>query len=148
MLAPAPPRCCTRSSTRKDSETFSIWPSTNCSVKVPGKVIRWSVAIEPVTHTVTGRSWRWGGGGPAPVALAWTAGCGRASTSLGACVRVRRPGVVAEHPAQRHAELADGDRAEQRADGGPGDDDVRRHLRPRGGQHPRAAEGEPGPRHP
>src|SRR3954451_19360981 len=53
MLAPAPPRCCTRSSTRNDSETFSIWPSTNCSVKVPGKVIRWSVAMEPVTTTVT-----------------------------------------------------------------------------------------------
>src|SRR3954463_2961120 len=53
MLAPAPPRCCTRSSTRKDSETLPIWPSTNCSVKVPGKVIRWSVAMEPVTTTGT-----------------------------------------------------------------------------------------------
>src|SRR3712207_1209722 len=54
MLAPAPPRCWTRSSTRKDSETLPIWPSTNCSVKVPGKVIRWSVAMEPVTTTGTG----------------------------------------------------------------------------------------------
>src|SRR5918997_1236994 len=53
MLAPAPPRCCTRSSTRKDSDTLPIWPSTNWSVKVPGKVIRWSVAMEPVTTTGT-----------------------------------------------------------------------------------------------
>src|SRR3954466_1429850 len=56
MFAPAPPRCCTRSSTRNDSDTFSIWPSTNCSVNFPGKVIRWSVAMEPVTATGTGRS--------------------------------------------------------------------------------------------
>jgi hypothetical protein len=54
MFAPAPPRCWTRSSTRKESETFSSWPSTNCSVNFPGKVIRWSVAIEPVTATGTG----------------------------------------------------------------------------------------------
>src|SRR5918997_1634857 len=54
MLAPAPPRCCTRSSTRNDSDTFSIWPSTNCSVNFPGKVIRWSMAMEPVTATGTG----------------------------------------------------------------------------------------------
>src|SRR3954453_17210075 len=52
MFAPAPPRCWTRSSTRKDSETFAIFPSTNWSVNRPGKVIRWSVAIEPVTTTV------------------------------------------------------------------------------------------------
>src|SRR5918997_1170743 len=54
MLAPAPPRCWTRSSTRNDSDTFSIWPSTNCSVNFPGKVIRWSVAMEPATATGTG----------------------------------------------------------------------------------------------
>src|SRR3954467_5421768 len=56
MFAPAPPRCWTRSSTRNDSETFSISPSTNCSAKRPGKVIRWSVAIEPVTTTGTAGS--------------------------------------------------------------------------------------------
>src|SRR4051794_24914199 len=132
MLAPAPPRCCTRSSTRKESETFSICPSTNCSVKVPGKVIRWSVAIEPVTHTVTGRSLEVGGGGPTGRPC-W------AATSLGAAVGRRRPGVAAQHPAQRDAELADGDRAEQRAGRGPGDDDGRRSP-----EHPGAAEGEPG----
>src|SRR3954462_4190221 len=106
MLAPAPPRCCTRSSTRKDSDTFSICPSTNCSVKVPGKVIRWSVAIEPVTHTVTGALPRGGVEADHRGSTLLDSGLPGSPTSLGAPTRACRPGAVGEHPAQRQPELA------------------------------------------
>src|SRR3954451_20170375 len=103
MFAPAPPRCWTRSSTRNESETFSIWPSTNCSVNFPGKVMRWSVAIEPVTATGTVRSlWT----GWVPAAEQRTAG------TLG---EPTRAGSVGQRPAQRDPELDDPDRAQYRA---------------------------------
>src|SRR4051812_33010752 len=139
MLAPAPPRCCTRSSTRNDSETFSIWPSTNCSVKVPGKVIRWSVAMEPVTTTVT-------------------------RTLPGVCSTVGPPsqrrgrpdhppaagpvgGSVRQGTPQGDPELPDGDRAEQHPGRRPGeDDDLPGTAQQR--QHPGPSEGEAGHRHP
>ena len=49
MLAAMPPRRTSRSSTRNDSEILSSWSTTSESVNRPSKVIRWSVAIEPVT---------------------------------------------------------------------------------------------------
>src|SRR6266498_2073928 len=49
MLAPIPPRRTTRSSTRNDSDTLCSWSGSSCSANRPGKCMRWSVAIEPVT---------------------------------------------------------------------------------------------------
>ena len=49
MFAATPPRRMSRSSTRNDSETLSSLSATSESENRPGKVIRWSVAIEPVT---------------------------------------------------------------------------------------------------
>ena len=49
MLAATPPRRTTRSSTRNDSDTLCSWSASSWSAKRPGKCIRWSVAIEPVT---------------------------------------------------------------------------------------------------
>src|SRR5205085_2158814 len=49
MLAAIPPRRTTRSSTRNDSDTLCSWSGRSCSANRPGKCIRWSVAIEPVT---------------------------------------------------------------------------------------------------
>ena len=51
MLAATPPRRITRSSTRKDSEIASSLSSTIESENRPGNVMRWSVAIDPVTMT-------------------------------------------------------------------------------------------------
>ena len=53
MLAAIPPRTIDRSSTRNDSETLSSWSASSCSANRPGKCIRWSVAIEPVTAICT-----------------------------------------------------------------------------------------------
>src|SRR5690349_6636003 len=137
MFAPAPPRCCTRSSTRNDSETFSIWPSTNCSMKVPGKVIRWSVAMEPVTTTVTRTL-------PGVMCAAKNE-----HLRVGAARSVRRPvpSSVGKCTPQGDAELPDGDRAEQHPGRRPGDDDdparAAQQL-----DHAGPAEGEPGHRHP
>src|SRR5262249_47348628 len=49
MLAATPPRRTTSSSTRKDSETLCNWSGRSCSANRPGKCMRWSVAIDPVT---------------------------------------------------------------------------------------------------
>src|SRR4029450_11553421 len=49
MLEATPPRRTTRSSTRKDSDTLCSWSAMSDSANLPGKCIRWSVAIEPVT---------------------------------------------------------------------------------------------------
>src|SRR6266568_1861135 len=49
MLAATPPRRMARSSTRKDSETLSSFSAISWSVNLPANVIRWSVAIDPVT---------------------------------------------------------------------------------------------------
>src|SRR3954453_18511369 len=105
MLAPAPPRCCTRSSTRKESETFSIWPSTNCSTNFPAKVIRWSVAMEPVTATGTEGSFEhWNG-----------ARCGAAHrNTLGVRARAHS---VGQHPAPEEPQLEDADRPERSSHG-------------------------------
>src|SRR5947209_2313430 len=119
MFAPAPPRCCTRSSTRKESETFSICPSTNCSANRPGKVIRWSVAMEPVTATGT------------------RALLGVGATSLWS----------AQRPPQGESQLRDAHDAQRRPHRRPGGDhddggagDAAHDARP--------AEGEPGERDP
>src|SRR5882757_10172331 len=52
MFAPTPPRRTRRSSTRKLSEILSSASGRMCSAKRPGKCIRWSVAMEPVTMVV------------------------------------------------------------------------------------------------
>src|SRR3954470_8241914 len=49
MLPATPPRLMTRWSTRKDSETRSIWSARSWSANRPGKWVRWSVAMDPVT---------------------------------------------------------------------------------------------------
>src|SRR5262245_8456086 len=54
MLAAMPPRRTTRSSTRNESDTLCSWSGRSCSAKRPGKCIRWSVAIEPVTAIFMG----------------------------------------------------------------------------------------------
>src|SRR3978361_2396399 len=110
MFAPAPPRCCTRSSTRKESETFSILPSTNWSVNLPGKVIRWSVAIEPVTTTDM----------QATLSGERRAPSARAHRPV---TRVGDGGAVGQPPPQLHAELRRSDHPEQGADRGAGGDD-------------------------
>src|SRR4051812_12184773 len=104
MFAPAPPRCCTRSSTRKDSETFSIFPSTNWSVNLPGKVMRWSVAMEPVTTTDMGATLSGDGGhqlgqsGPGRDTV-------RGASSVGAATLRRAAGEPAASVGQRAAQL-------------------------------------------
>src|SRR5271166_5986189 len=49
MLAATPPRRMARSSTRNESETLSSLSAISWSVNLPGNVIKWSVAIDPVT---------------------------------------------------------------------------------------------------
>src|SRR5580693_849392 len=49
MLAATPPRRMASSSTRNDSETLSSLSAISWSVNLPGNVIKWSVAIDPVT---------------------------------------------------------------------------------------------------
>src|SRR5690606_37509171 len=68
MLAAMPPRRTTRSSTRKDRETLCNWSARSWSANRPGKCIRWSVAIEPVTATrcTTSASLLGGGLGATP----------------------------------------------------------------------------------
>src|SRR3954447_12018620 len=142
MFAPAPPRCCTRSSTRKESETFSIFPSTNWSVNLPGKVIRWSVAIEPVTTTVMG------GDSLRGTAATRSAGPRTGDEPRGASsVGVSGPGrSVGQRATQLHAELRRPDQTQQAPDGrAAGDDDV---GEPGPRHDPRTAQAEAGHRHP
>src|SRR5215213_6604258 len=129
MLAPAPPRCWTRSSTRKESETFSICPSTNCSTNFPGKVIRWSVAMEPVTTTGTERSlWldRRECRAMSSAVLRSSAPQHFRSLAAGRPVRRRFADSVGKHRAQREPELDHPDGAEERPGRRPrGDDEIR-----------------------
>src|SRR6478735_7542847 len=53
MLAATPPRRTTRSSTRNESDTLWSWSASSCWENRPGKCIKWSVAIEPLTRTGT-----------------------------------------------------------------------------------------------
>src|SRR6476469_899130 len=71
MLAATPPRRTSRSSARKDSDTLSSCSTTSESRKRPLKVMRWSVAMDPVMAICTsgnlppeggwhlGRSWHY-----------------------------------------------------------------------------------------
>src|SRR5919206_1357267 len=54
MLGATPPRRTTRSSTRNDSDTLCRCSASSCSENLPGKCIKWSVAIDPATRTGTG----------------------------------------------------------------------------------------------
>ena len=49
IFAAQPPRRTWRSSVRKDSEILASWSTTKESANLPAKVMRWSVAMEPVT---------------------------------------------------------------------------------------------------
>src|SRR5487761_1105847 len=49
MFAATPPRRISRLSTRNERATLSSLAGIRCSAKLPGKGIRWSVAIDPVT---------------------------------------------------------------------------------------------------
>ena len=49
MFPATPPRLISRSPTRKDTESLSIFSAMNVSVNLPANIIRWSVAIDPVT---------------------------------------------------------------------------------------------------
>ncbi|COW64745.1 Uncharacterised protein [Mycobacterium tuberculosis] len=53
MFPATPPRCITKSSTRKLSDTLCRCSGSSCSENRPGNRIKWSVAIEPVTAIVT-----------------------------------------------------------------------------------------------
>jgi hypothetical protein len=53
MFAATPPRRTWRSSVRNDSEILSSWSTTRESAKSPSKVIRWSVAMDPVIAICT-----------------------------------------------------------------------------------------------
>ena len=58
MLAATPPRRTSSSSTRNDSESLSSCSTTSESANRPGKVMRWSVAMEPVIAIRTRRPYR------------------------------------------------------------------------------------------
>src|SRR5690349_16877566 len=49
MLAAAPPRRMSSESARKDRETRSSRSAMSWSANLPGKTMRWSVAMDPVT---------------------------------------------------------------------------------------------------
>jgi len=49
MFAATPPRLITSESTRNDSAILSSFSGTSWSTNRAGNVIRWSVAIDPVT---------------------------------------------------------------------------------------------------
>ena len=53
MLAATPPRRISSSSARKESEILSSCSTTRESRKRPRKVMRWSVAMDPVTAIFT-----------------------------------------------------------------------------------------------
>jgi hypothetical protein len=49
MFPATPPRLISRSPTRKDIEILSSFSAISVSVNLPENIIRWSVAIDPVT---------------------------------------------------------------------------------------------------
>src|SRR3954471_21391928 len=62
MLAATPPRRTCRSEVRKDSEILSSCSTTRESAKSPSKVMRWSVAMDPVMAICTARTYPAGAG--------------------------------------------------------------------------------------
>src|SRR5688500_15876919 len=56
MLAAHPPRRTSRSSTRNETDSLSSWSTTRESENLPGKLIRWSVAMEPAISRDTTRN--------------------------------------------------------------------------------------------
>src|SRR4051794_11750507 len=56
MFAATPPRRTSRSSARNDRDTLSSCSTTRLSRNLPLKVIRWSVAMEPVMAICTGEN--------------------------------------------------------------------------------------------
>src|ERR1700733_14339226 len=49
MFPGPPPRLSSRSPTRNDTEILSSFSAISVSVNLPANIIRWSVAIDPVT---------------------------------------------------------------------------------------------------
>src|SRR6478736_5455272 len=70
MLAATPPRRTCRSEVRNDREISSSCSTTSESAKSPSKVMRWSVAMEPVMAICTGRTYPASGCGPRPASEA------------------------------------------------------------------------------
>src|SRR6516162_1147856 len=66
MFAATPPRRMSRSSTRKESDTRSSFSAMSWSTNRPGNVIRWSVAIDPVTAMRTATTYN---AGPGPTGI-------------------------------------------------------------------------------
>src|SRR6516225_260455 len=66
MFAATPPRRMSRSSTRKESDTRSSFSAMSWSTNRPGNVIRWSVAIDPVTAMRTATIYN---AGPGPTGI-------------------------------------------------------------------------------
>src|SRR5581483_3389534 len=135
MFGPTPPRRTSSASTRNESETVCSWSATSWSANRPGKVIRWSVAIEPVTAMRTAGLLGGVDGLSAP--------------------RYRRPRVLASRarrPYAREQENVSGVTKTAAADSGAGDDaqGQARAPRPRlpaGGRRPGDAD-RTGPRRP
>ena len=57
MLPAIPPRRISRVSARKLTEILWSWSTTRESEKLPRKVMRWSVAMDPLTAICTGRTY-------------------------------------------------------------------------------------------
>src|SRR3990170_846343 len=53
MFAAHPPRRTSRSSTRNETDSLSSWSTTRLSENLPGKDIKWSVAMDPAMRRGT-----------------------------------------------------------------------------------------------
>src|ERR1700761_6151116 len=78
MFPATPPRLMSRSLTRKETEILSIFSAISVSVNLPANIIRWSVAIDPVTaiRIVEGPHSAFGACGPAGSVEGIAAGAG------------------------------------------------------------------------
>src|ERR1700748_3291791 len=78
MFPATPPRLISRSLTRNETEILSIFSAISVSVNLPANIIRWSVAIDPVTaiRIVEGPHSAFGACGPAGSVEGVAAGAG------------------------------------------------------------------------
>src|ERR1700743_3714285 len=78
MFPATPPRLISRSPTRNETEILSSFSAMKVSVNLPANIIRWSVAIDPVTaiRIVEGLYSAFGACGPAGLVEGITAGAG------------------------------------------------------------------------
>src|ERR1700760_560768 len=78
MFPATPPRLISRSPTRNETEILSIFSAISVSVNLPANIIRWSVAIDPVTaiRIIKGPHSAFGACGPAGSVERVAAGAG------------------------------------------------------------------------